>query len=102
MMETLLDYFDIESKSDLIWLAIGIFAQLMFSMRFLIQWISSERQRKSVVPTAFWWFSLAGGIMLLTYGLQRGEPVILLGQSIGIVIYLRNLWFIYKVRQADA
>jgi len=102
MMQTLLDYFGIESKSDLAWLAVGIFAQLMFSMRFLIQWISSERQRKSVVPTAFWWFSLAGGILLLTYGFQRGEPVILLGQSIGIVIYLRNLWFIYRVRHVDA
>jgi len=95
MIQSMLDYFGIDSQLDLVWLFIGLFAQLMFSMRFLIQWISSERQRKSVIPNAFWWFSLAGGLLLLTYGFQRGEPVIILGQSIGIVIYLRNLWFIY-------
>ncbi len=97
MIQQLLEYFRIESTIDLIWLMVGLFAQLMFSMRFIIQWISSERQRKSVVPTAFWWFSLFGGLLLLAYGIQRGEPVIILGQSIGIFIYLRNLWFIYCV-----
>ncbi|MHC0054485.1 lipid-A-disaccharide synthase N-terminal domain-containing protein [Actibacterium sp. D379-3] len=95
MMQSLLDYFGITSRSDLIWLLIGLFAQMMFSMRFLIQWIMSERERKSVMPNAFWWFSLVGGLMLLVYGFQRGEPVIILGQGIGIAIYLRNLWFIY-------
>ena len=94
-MNQLLDYFRIESQADLIWLIVGLFAQLMFSARFLIQWISSERQRKSVIPNAFWWFSLVGGLMLLTYGVKRGEPVIILGQSIGLFIYARNLWFIY-------
>ncbi|MFV2034636.1 MAG: lipid-A-disaccharide synthase N-terminal domain-containing protein [Halocynthiibacter sp.] len=98
MIQTLLDYFGIANQRDLVWLFIGLFAQLMFSMRFLIQWISSERQRKSVIPNAFWWFSLAGGLMILTYGFKRGEPVIILGQGIGIVIYLRNLWFIYVAR----
>lgn len=97
MMQWLLDYFRIDNTYDLVWLGIGMVAQLMFSMRFIIQWITSERHRKSVVPTAFWWFSLFGGLLLLAYGIQRGEPVILLGQSIGIVIYLRNLWFIYHV-----
>ncbi len=97
MMQQLLDYFRIESTADLIWLMVGLFAQLMFSMRFIIQWISSERQKKSVVPTAFWWFSLFGGILLLAYGIRRGEPVIILGQSLGIFIYLRNLWFIHRV-----
>jgi len=96
-MQWLLDYFRIDNTYDLVWLGIGMVAQLMFSMRFIIQWITSERHRKSVVPTAFWWFSLFGGLLLLAYGIQRGEPVILLGQSIGIVIYLRNLWFIYHV-----
>lgn len=98
MMETLLDYFGIESRLDLIWLCVGMVAQLMFSMRFIIQWLSTERQRKSTIPNAFWWFSLMGGLMLLTYGFHRGEPVIILGQGIGIVIYLRNLWFIYVVK----
>jgi len=98
MMQTLMDYFKVENSTDLIWLGIGLFAQIMFSMRFLIQWISTERARKSVIPTAFWWFSLFGGILLFAYGIQRGEPVIILGQSIGIVIYMRNLWFIHVAR----
>ncbi len=97
MIDALMQYFRIDNTYDLVWLLVGLVAQLMFSMRFIIQWITSERQRKSVVPTAFWWFSLFGGLLLLAYGVQRGEPVILLGQSIGIVIYLRNLWFIYRV-----
>jgi len=98
MIDQLLDYFKVDSQLDLVWLVIGLVAQLMFSMRFLIQWITSEKHRKSVIPNAFWWFSLIGGLMLLAYGLQRGEPVIILGQSIGIVIYLRNLWFIYVLK----
>lgn len=90
-----MEYFRIETQSDLTWLILGLSAQLMFSARFLIQWISSEKQRKSVIPNAFWWFSIVGGLMLLVYGIERGEPVIILGQSLGIVIYTRNLWFIY-------
>jgi lipid-A-disaccharide synthase-like uncharacterized protein len=94
-MDALLEYFGVATQNDLIWLVLGLVAQLMFSMRFVIQWLSSERQKKSVVPNAFWWFSLVGGLMLMVYGIKRGEPVIILGQAIGIVIYLRNLWFIY-------
>ncbi|MGR3436030.1 MAG: lipid-A-disaccharide synthase N-terminal domain-containing protein [Shimia sp.] len=97
-MQALLDFFEIETGRDLGWLVFGLFAQTMFFMRFLIQWITSERQRKSVVPTAFWWFSLAGGVMLLVYGVEQREPVIILGQSVGIVIYLRNLYFIHGRR----
>ncbi|MEO1918444.1 MAG: lipid-A-disaccharide synthase N-terminal domain-containing protein [Paracoccaceae bacterium] len=94
-MTQIMEYFRIETQSDLIWLILGLSAQLMFSARFLIQWISSEKQHKSVIPNAFWWFSIVGGLMLLVYGIERGEPVIILGQSLGIVIYARNLWFIY-------
>lgn len=90
-----MEYLRIETQSDLTWLILGLSAQLMFSARFLIQWISSEKQRKSVIPNSFWWFSIVGGLMLLVYGVERGEPVIILGQSLGIVIYARNLWFIY-------
>ena len=97
-MQWLLDYFGIATTADLVWLCVGLAAQLMFSMRFIIQWITSERHRKSVIPNAFWWFSLAGGLMLLVYGLRRGEPVIILGQAFGIIVYLRNLWFIYAVK----
>ncbi len=71
----------------------------MFSARFLIQWITSERERRSVIPVAFWWFSLAGGVLLLFYGVYRGEPVIILGQVFGVVVYARNLWLIHGERR---
>lgn len=102
MMESLLAWLNIESTLDLIWLAVGLLAQLMFSARFLIQWISSEKARKSVMPVAFWWFSILGGLLLLAYGIYRGEPVIILGQAFGIVVYARNLWLIYAERRAPA
>ena len=98
MSRAVLDYLDIASALDAAWLVIGLSAQLMFSARFVIQWIASERRRESVIPTAFWYFSLAGGVLLLLYGLHRGEPVIILGQVFGIVVYVRNLWFIHAAR----
>ncbi|MEM9855426.1 MAG: lipid-A-disaccharide synthase N-terminal domain-containing protein [Pseudomonadota bacterium] len=94
-MQAILDYFRIDTARELWWLGFGILAQSMFFMRFLVQWISSEKAKASVMPLAFWWFSLLGGIMLLVYGFAQREPIIILGQSIGIIIYLRNLWFIY-------
>lgn len=101
-MSDLLAYFKIHDVGDLIWLLIGVFAQLMFSLRFIIQWLSSERERRSVVPTAFWWFSVFGGVTLLAYGLHRREPVIILGQAFGIVIYARNLMMIHKAKKSDS
>lgn len=80
------------------WLVLGFAGQAMFSMRFLIQWIASERQRKSVVPSLFWWFSLAGGALLLSYAVLRTDPVIILGQAAGIVVYTRNLRLLQKAR----
>jgi lipid-A-disaccharide synthase-like uncharacterized protein len=77
-------------------LLFGLLAQLMFTMRFLIQWIVSERARKSMVPVAFWYFSLLGGIMLFIYAVWRQDPVIMLGQATGIIIYARNLILIYR------
>ena len=100
-MQALLEYFNIETQRDAIWLVAGLFAQLMFSMRFIVQWLASEKASASVVPVAFWWLSIAGGMLLLAYGISRGEPVIILGQSIGVVIYARNLWLIYKNRGND-
>jgi lipid-A-disaccharide synthase-like uncharacterized protein len=81
------------------WLAFGILAQLLFTARFLVQWFASERAGRSVVPIAFWFFSLGGGIMTLVYGIVRREPIIILGQSLAIVIYLRNLVLIYRERR---
>lgn len=83
-----------------IWLIIGFLGQALFSARFIIQWIASEKQRKSVVPLAFWYFSLFGGLVLLAYAIHRRDPVFILGQAFGAVIYLRNLYFIYRERSA--
>lgn len=73
------------------WIFLGFFAQGLFSARFLVQWIASERRRKSVVPTAFWHLSLGGSALLLAYAIHRHDPVFILGQSFGVVVYLRNL-----------
>jgi len=79
-----------------LWLLVGFFGQFLFSMRFLIQWIHSEKNKKSLIPVAFWYFSLAGGITLLTYAIYRGDPVFILGQGLGLFVYLRNLVFIKR------
>jgi lipid-A-disaccharide synthase-like uncharacterized protein len=78
------------------WLGIGLLGQALFSLRFIVQWIASERQRRSVIPAVFWQFSLAGGITLLVYAIHRRDPVFILGQVTGIVVYLRNLHFVRR------
>jgi lipid-A-disaccharide synthase-like uncharacterized protein len=78
------------------WLALGFLGQALFSARFLVQWIVSERKRASVVPTAFWWLSIAGGAFLLSYAVHRGDPVFIVGQATGLVVYIRNLMLIRK------
>jgi lipid-A-disaccharide synthase-like uncharacterized protein len=83
-----------------VWLAIGFFGQIMFSMRFIVQWVASEKRRESVIPVAFWYFSIAGGLLLFAYSLYRADPVFILGQSMGVFIYTRNLYLIFN--QASA
>ena len=78
------------------WLAFGLIAQLAFAARFLVQWIASERAGKSVVPLAFWFFSICGGLLTLIYGLVKREPVIIIGQLVSNIIYVRNLMLIFK------
>jgi lipid-A-disaccharide synthase-like uncharacterized protein len=73
------------------WLALGFLGQAMFSCRFLAQWIASERRKVSVVPKLFWWFSVGGGVCLLSYAVHRGDIVFILGQAAGLVVYTRNL-----------
>ena len=80
------------------WLAFGLIAQLLFTARFLVQWISSERAGQSVVPMAFWFFSMGGGMMTLIYGIAKREPVIIIGQSLATIIYIRNIMLIVKNR----
>jgi lipid-A-disaccharide synthase-like uncharacterized protein len=78
------------------WLAIGLLGQAFFSARFLVQWIASERRRKSVVPHQFWYFSVGGGLTLLAYAIYRHDPVFILGQAAGLFVYARNLYFIHR------
>jgi lipid-A-disaccharide synthase-like uncharacterized protein len=80
------------------WLAFGLVAQLFFTARFLVQWISSERAGKSIVPMAFWFFSMGGGLMTLVYGIVKREPVIIVGQALATIIYVRNIMLIVKNR----
>ncbi|AQS49469.1 MULTISPECIES: lipid-A-disaccharide synthase N-terminal domain-containing protein [Thioclava] len=101
-MDWLMDMLHVESIVELWWVLFGLLAQLMFTGRFLVQWIASERKGESVVPISFWYFSVAGGAMLLTYALYRRDPVFVLGQSLGVFIYGRNLWLIYAKRRREA
>ena len=82
-----------------VWLVIGLAGQALFTLRFLAQWITSEKARKSTVPIAFWWLSLAGGAVLLTYAIHRRDPVFALGQGAGLFIYIRNLMLIGRQRR---
>ena len=78
------------------WVALGFIGQLLFTGRFVIQWIASERQGKSVVPIHFWLLSLGGSMVLLVYAIHRKDPVFILGQSFGSIVYIRNLMLIQK------
>jgi lipid-A-disaccharide synthase-like uncharacterized protein len=84
------------------WLAFGLVAQLLFTARFLVQWISSERAGQSVVPMAFWLFSMGGGLMTLVYGIVKREPVIILGQALANIIYVRNIMLILRNRASGS
>ncbi|MEM7744369.1 MAG: lipid-A-disaccharide synthase N-terminal domain-containing protein [Pseudomonadota bacterium] len=82
-----------------VWLAVfGLSAQAVFMSRMLVQWIASERARKSVMPVAFWWLSIAGAVMMLAYGMMRQDIVIIAAQAFGFIVYARNLWFIHAVQ----
>lgn len=78
------------------WLWIGFAGQALFFGRFFVQWLASERRKQSVIPVAFWFFSLGGGLVLFSYAVHRRDPVFILGQLGGLFIYSRNLWFIYR------
>jgi lipid-A-disaccharide synthase-like uncharacterized protein len=82
------------------WLILGFVAQGLFTMRFLLQWIASERAGHSVIPLAFWIFSIGGGLLLLIYALYRRDAVFIAGQAFGVFVYLRNLYFVMRDRKA--
>lgn len=85
--------------AEVVWISLGLLGQLCFFLRFFIQWIASEKKKKSTIPIAFWFFSIAGGVILLIYSIYRKDPVFILGQSMGILIYSRNLYFIYRKKK---
>ena len=87
---------------DTIWLIIGFLGQGVFFMRWVVQWIASERHAESRVPTAFWYMSMIGGLITLAYAIYRQDPVFIAGQSIGSIVYLRNLMLIHRPNQADS
>ncbi len=84
------------------WLIIGFLGQTLFTSRFVVQWLASERKQDSVVPVTFWWLSLLGGAALLSYAISRCDPVIIVGQAMGLVVYVRNLMLVSKARQRAA
>lgn len=81
------------------WIALGFMAQLLFTGRFLVQWIASERQNRMVIPIAFWFFSIGGGVLLLIYAIHRRDPVFIAGQAFGVFVYARNLYFELRDRR---
>ena len=85
-----------DSPPEVFWVLFGLAAQLMFTGRFLVQWLASEKQKKSVIPVSFWYFSIVGGLILLAYAIYRVDPVFILGQALGVFIYARNLWLIKR------
>jgi lipid-A-disaccharide synthase-like uncharacterized protein len=95
-MHSVMTMMGVDSTADAIWVMVGLFGQLMFTGRFIVQWFASERAGRSVVPVAFWYFSIAGSLIVLAYGIHKFDPVIILGQLPGSVIYSRNLWLIHK------
>jgi lipid-A-disaccharide synthase-like uncharacterized protein len=101
MLETLQYFFRVETMSELLWVLIGLSGQLMFSARFFVQWLASEKEHKSVIPITFWYFSIAGGLILLAYALYRQDPVFVLGQAFGLFVYGRNLYLLHQ-EQRDA
>ncbi|MBZ9938193.1 lipid-A-disaccharide synthase N-terminal domain-containing protein [Mesorhizobium sp. BR1-1-16] len=84
------------------WVLLGFAAQILFTMRFVVQWVASERARRSVVPAAFWTFSILGGALLLVYAIYRKDPVFIAGQAGGLFIYFRNVWFIRREKREAA
>jgi lipid-A-disaccharide synthase-like uncharacterized protein len=84
--------------SEPTWIIIGLMGQLLFSWRFILQWITSEKNKRSVIPIGFWYLSIGGSLILLSYAIHRTDPVFILGQSGGLIIYLRNLILIYRER----
>jgi len=102
LLEAAATYLNTLGPREIVWIGIGFLGQFLFMMRFLWQWIQSERQRRSIIPIAFWYFSLAGGMTLFAYAVHRRDPVFITGQSLGLLVYTRNLLLIGREKRASA
>jgi len=102
LLEAAATYLNTLGPREIVWIGIGFLGQFLFMMRFLWQWIQSERQRRSIIPIAFWYFSLAGGMTLFAYAVHRLDPVFITGQSLGLLVYGRNLLLIGREKRASA
>ena len=87
---------------DHVWLLVGFLGQALFTSRFIVQWFKSEIVGKSVIPVAFWWFSVGGGVVLLSYAVHQMDPVFIVGQAAGLVVYARNLYLVYREKARAA
>ena len=85
-----------------IWITVGFLGQFLFFSRFLVQWIASEKEKRSVIPNAFWYFSIGGGVILFAYALYRRDPVFITGQTVGLLVYFRNLWLIHGTPESNS
>ena len=99
MMDAVLGFLRVETWLEFWWVVVGLTGQAMFTTRFVVQWLASEKAGRSLVPVAFWWLSIAGGLILFLYALYRQDPVFILGQGMGIFVYSRNLWLIHAERR---
>ncbi len=95
------EYINSLNKTEIFFLIVGFTGQALFASRFIIQWIYSEKKGESSIPLLFWYLSILGGIGLLIYAIFRKDPVIILGQTFGIFIYLRNLFLIYRKKNEN-
>lgn len=98
-LQKLMLWYQETSTTEIVWIGIGFFAQFLFMMRFVVQWIRSEQAKRSVMPEVFWYFSLSGGISLLAYSIYRQDPVYIFGQGLGLLIYIRNILLIINEKR---
>jgi lipid-A-disaccharide synthase-like uncharacterized protein len=89
-------------SANTVWVGVGLIGQALFSGRFFVQWIASEKARKSIVPNAFWYLSIAGGLVLFTYACWRQDPVFIIGQGLGIFVYARNVYLLRVAQERVA
>jgi lipid-A-disaccharide synthase-like uncharacterized protein len=98
----ILEFIPHDSPYDMMWAGIGVFGQVLFMSRFLIQLYKSEKAKRSVLPIEFWYFSIAGGLITLSYAIHRRDLVFTVAQMLGLIIYARNLVLVYRERRANA